>query len=74
MPRDHRREARKRLTGLALADYDLKAIAFVDDIALAVSSEEDVAIFRRAFELHSAASNTHLTEDKTEILPIENPT
>ncbi|KAJ2743372.1 hypothetical protein GGI19_006708, partial [Coemansia pectinata] len=54
--------------------YTLRAIAFANDIALALSSEDDVTAFRNAVELHSLASNAKLSDDKTEMLRIGNTT
>ncbi|KAJ2430754.1 hypothetical protein GGF41_000849, partial [Coemansia sp. RSA 2531] len=60
--------------GVRLPGYALYAIAFADNIAIALSSEDDVTAFRNAIELHGHASNTKLNDDKAERLRIGNTT
>ena len=64
---------RGRLAGLSLPGYALRTLAFADDIAVAVSSSEDVQVFRRAIQLHENASAAKLNEQKTVLIPVGRP-
>ncbi|KAJ2118041.1 hypothetical protein GGI03_002077 [Coemansia sp. RSA 2337] len=61
---------RKHPVGIRLPEYTLRAIAFAKDVAVALSSEDDVIALRHAIELHSHSSNAKLNDDKTEMLHI----
>ncbi|KAJ2428294.1 hypothetical protein GGF41_001417 [Coemansia sp. RSA 2531] len=56
--------------GIKLPGYTLRAIAFADNIAVALSSEDDVTASRNAIKLHRHASNVKLNDNKTEMLHI----
>ncbi|KAJ2055113.1 hypothetical protein GGI17_006738 [Coemansia sp. S146] len=54
--------------------YTPHAITFANDIAVTLSSEDNVTTFCNAIELHSLALNAKLNDDKTEMLRIGNTT
>ncbi|KAJ1914512.1 hypothetical protein LPJ71_002289, partial [Coemansia sp. S17] len=53
--------------GIKLSGYTLRAIDYADDIIVMLSSEEDVAAFCNAIELHRHASKVKLNINKTEM-------
>ncbi|KAJ2051783.1 hypothetical protein GGI08_005175 [Coemansia sp. S2] len=53
--------------GIKLSGYTLRAIDYADDIIVMLSSEDDVAAFYNAIELHSHASKVKLNINKTEM-------
>ncbi|KAJ2749027.1 hypothetical protein IWQ56_007317, partial [Coemansia nantahalensis] len=64
---------RQHLTDIPLAEYTLKTQCFADDVAIAVSSDADVAILRKNIRLHSAASNALINDTKADLQRVGRP-
>jgi len=61
------------LDGIQLPGFRLRTLAFADDVAVGVGSEEDTGRLHAAISLHEQASAAKLNHGKTELIPVGRP-